>query len=265
MSYIYALCHPHTNEIRYVGKARDLNKRYSQHLHKSSLSKPSYKNFWVLSLLSKGLFPKMIVLDCVANTEEDNAEKYWIDELKDVGCSLTNLTLGGDGGDTCITDERKTIRSQKISNALSGNPKSFEHRKALSISKSGKQIHTEHHKEELKRKHSGTGNPFFGKSHSESSVKKIKEGAESWRGKMKQKNSGKIFNEEQLEKMASSRFNKKGKYYGVTRCGKGFRCRIHKGGRCVVQKYFSSELDAAKYWDAIIGNYFNNAPRNLEV
>lgn len=265
MSYIYALCHPHTNEIRYVGKAKDLNKRYSQHLHKSSLSKSSYKNSWILSLLSKGLFPKMVVLDYVSNLDENSAEMYWIEQLKSAGCSLTNLTLGVDGGDTCITDERKASRSQKISNALSKNPKSIEHRKALSISKSGKQIHTKCHKEELKMKYSGSGNPFFGKRHSAASVKKIKEGAESWRGKMKQQNGGNIFNEEQLEKMSKNRFNKKGKYYGVSRYKNGFRCRIYKGGKCVVSKSFSSEIDAASYWDVVIGNYFDNAPRNLEV
>lgn len=63
---------------------------------------------------------------------------------------------------------------QSISKGLKGKPKSEEHKKKLSLSKIGKKQSIEHI-EKKKIIFSGSGNPMFGKNHSENSRKKISE------------------------------------------------------------------------------------------
>lgn len=96
--YIYTLSHPITNEIRYVGKTNNISKRYSAHLKDKS---KSYKNSWIKSLLNEDLLPIIEVLE-EFNNELDcyNAEKYWIEQLKIWGFDLTNLQMGGIGGNS---------------------------------------------------------------------------------------------------------------------------------------------------------------------
>lgn len=90
---IYALCHPETYEVRYIGKTVDLLGRYSNHCCFEGGSGP-HANAWVKSF--RPLKPIMIELETV---EDDwiEAEMFWIAYMRSLGARLTNHTLGGEG------------------------------------------------------------------------------------------------------------------------------------------------------------------------
>lgn len=125
--YIYALCHPDTDEIRYVGKTiSNPHARLLAHLREARSSRgPSHKRNWIRKLLKQGKTPTVRTLECGEWASEVICEKeiYWIAFLKDQGCRLTNATKGGDGGaneaflanaKTMWTEEMRQKHSQKM-------------------------------------------------------------------------------------------------------------------------------------------------------
>lgn len=96
MNYIYALADPITDNICYVGKTNNLNKRKSEHNYLNR-EISSHKKNWIQKLKKNGLSPNLIVLDEV---DEDWIywESYWIAQMRTWGFDLLNHTNGGDGG-----------------------------------------------------------------------------------------------------------------------------------------------------------------------
>src|SRR5688500_15849071 len=95
MGYVYCLIDPRSDQIRYVGRAANLEKRYRDHHSPSRLRTPTHKNYWIRSLMKENLRARMFVLE---ETEDFvGAEKWWIHHLSREGFSLTNQTVGGDG------------------------------------------------------------------------------------------------------------------------------------------------------------------------
>lgn len=120
MIYIYTLSHPITNEVRYVGKTINVNRRFKQHLHDKRCS---HKASWVKSLKNEGLKPIMTILEtCSDNWQE--REIYWMSQYD----NLTNLKKGG-GIDYVRTTSEET--KQKISQANLGKPKTSEHKEKI--------------------------------------------------------------------------------------------------------------------------------------
>jgi len=119
MVTIYALLDPRDNQIRYIGKAKNLKKRVIEHL---KLRERTYKNNWLKSIVALGLKPKVKVLEIVNDDDWQDKERYYIKYYKDLGCRLTNMTEGGEGID--FTD----VIRQKISKANKGRKPS---RKAI--------------------------------------------------------------------------------------------------------------------------------------
>ena len=109
--YIYTLAHPTTNnEIRYVGKTINLNRRYKQHLYDK---RTSHKASWVKSLKNQGLKPILTVIEeCTEHNWEDR-EKCWITQFD----NLTNLY---DGGGTHYVPTTKEDTKAKISKIHKG-------------------------------------------------------------------------------------------------------------------------------------------------
>lgn len=112
LGYIYALRDPRTSEVRYIGKAKDVQRRARCHLMDSYLSKEdTYKARWIRTLLRQGLEPVATVLCEVLDGEDINAaERHWISVGRNLGWPLTNATEGGDGGNTGVhvwTEEQK--------------------------------------------------------------------------------------------------------------------------------------------------------------
>lgn len=101
MAYIYALCEPDTGEIRYIGKAVDVERRLRGHLSDSELARvaKTRKAKWLRSVLARGLEPVVQILEEAPAELIDEAERHWIARYAGSG-RLTNGTPGGTGGDT---------------------------------------------------------------------------------------------------------------------------------------------------------------------
>lgn len=96
--YIYTLTDPISNEIKYVGKTRDLKNRFYRHLSSYYLKESwTPKNKWILNLKNNNLKPLMEILDIGDEYNIDSLEIYWISQLKAWGIKLKNETVGGDG------------------------------------------------------------------------------------------------------------------------------------------------------------------------
>ena len=94
--YIYTLEDPITSEVRYVGKANNIQQRYKSHLNKARKHQIHKKN-WIKSLKNKKLKPIVEVIDIVPIEEWIFWETYWISQIKAWGFNLINYTNGGDG------------------------------------------------------------------------------------------------------------------------------------------------------------------------
>lgn len=96
MVYIYGLKDPRDYQIKYIGKASDINKRYKQHIENYT-NKKSLKSSWVLSLLRSGLLPILEIVEICDESKWQEREQYWIKYYKELGFDLKNMTNGGDG------------------------------------------------------------------------------------------------------------------------------------------------------------------------
>lgn len=95
--YIYSLKDPITNQIRYIGKTTNIQKRYYYHCSKYHLeNENTHRSNWIKSLLKKELKPIIEIIEECYNWQE--REIYWIKYYKDLNYDLCNHTIGGDGG-----------------------------------------------------------------------------------------------------------------------------------------------------------------------
>lgn len=129
LNYIYTLIDPLTNQIRYVGKSIDVDRRLKGHLSEARRGKKDHKNRWIASLLKKNCVPIIKVIDICGHDWKER-ETYWISKFNADGCSLTNSKLGGDGLEPCDESRRK------MSEAKKGKPPSNKGKKT---SEEGKQ------------------------------------------------------------------------------------------------------------------------------
>ena len=139
---VYALIDPRTDEVRYVGKTvRTAHRRLRRHLAESYLAADTHKDRWLRVLTRAGLQPGIVVLQrCSSLTELADSERAHISRLKAAGVSLTNGTDGGDGiGGWKHTPESR----EKIRRALSGKPKSPQHRRNSGLAHRGRKASPE--------------------------------------------------------------------------------------------------------------------------
>jgi hypothetical protein len=97
MSYpvaIYGLFDPRTGELRYVGKAVDVDKRLKGHLREDRRKTPLYS--WIDSLRECGLSPEMSVICTCSVGDWQEVERDQIAEARLRGERLLNLADGGD-------------------------------------------------------------------------------------------------------------------------------------------------------------------------
>lgn len=89
---IYALTDPETGDVRYVGQARNIHKRYRQHCNLNGCAKLP-KNRWAAKLARQGAEPGLKVLEETADL--DAREIHWIQLLRSQGAKLMNVAEGG--------------------------------------------------------------------------------------------------------------------------------------------------------------------------
>jgi len=88
---IYVLEDPITNEVRYVGHTVDADQRWKGHLSQRDHGPKSHKNIWLKELGSRGLVPRMAIIDpAVPHEVCGEVEQQWIDYFKSRGCDLLN-------------------------------------------------------------------------------------------------------------------------------------------------------------------------------
>lgn len=119
-TFIYGLIDPRTDQLRYVGKANDPTVRRYQHVCASQLNPRTHKNHWVKSLIKDGLKPEMTILEEVSSDDWEEAEVFWIQYMRFLGCKLVNSVAGGIGGNSPSAETR-----EKIGAASRGKPRQF--------------------------------------------------------------------------------------------------------------------------------------------
>lgn len=143
---IYGLLDPRTQECRYVGKAKNAQKRLKEHFGKRALQRHTHFTQWIKSLKNKGLFPDIVILEETNSVNWKEAEIFWIGYMKFLGAKLTNGTSGGQGGDLSVEARekqatalrgRKRILSPehraKITAANQARAKTAEWRRKISV------------------------------------------------------------------------------------------------------------------------------------
>lgn len=91
---IYALIDPRDQSIRYIGKANDPAKRLASHL-KDSLHRDTPVYRWIRKLASAGMAPEMEVIVVCKLDDWQTAERLAIEEARNAGIRLLNVTAGG--------------------------------------------------------------------------------------------------------------------------------------------------------------------------
>ena len=96
--YIYTLKDPNTNEIKYIGKTKNLKNRLQRHHQNNYLQHWwTHKNIWLNKLIKNNQKAIIEELDIGDENNINSLEIYWIAQFKQWGFNLTNITEGGDG------------------------------------------------------------------------------------------------------------------------------------------------------------------------
>ena len=163
---IYALKHPDTLEVRYVGKTVvSLSRRLGNHVANAKGSKHNvHLSNWILKILAMGKRPIIELIEECDHSIWQEREKYWISQYS----NLINLTLGGDGCEGFFHSEevKEKLRQAKLgvkhteefkiqmSKRLKGVALSEEHKAKIGASNRGKKASLETRKK-LSESHKG--------------------------------------------------------------------------------------------------------------
>ncbi len=89
---IYILIDPESNEVKYVGKSNNPQRRFGRHLSRNTNAR---KQQWLNSLKDKSLTPELLIIDVVNVLEWEFWEYHYINLYKSWGFNLLNLQEGG--------------------------------------------------------------------------------------------------------------------------------------------------------------------------
>jgi len=132
--YIYALCEPCGEAVRYVGQSTKPAHRYEGHLKEKART---HKVHWIQSVLAQGKKPVLKILDTISDCTEkqwQKAERFWINKMAGLGHRLTNADPGGIGT-TMSFDTRRRIAETLKGRKRPEISKMFTGRKASSLAK----------------------------------------------------------------------------------------------------------------------------------
>lgn len=137
--FIYVLNDPITGIVRYCGQTLNPDTRLNEHLSISKRKK-WHCACWIKSLTSKNLRPIMEILDVVPDTEADFWEREYIQNFRERGFDLTNITPGGNTGPSRLGHKHSPEARRKIGAGWRGKkrpPFSAEWREKISLAKKG--------------------------------------------------------------------------------------------------------------------------------
>ena len=93
-SVIYALVHPVTNEVRYIGKTVNPRKRYHHHAQDNTSRHRAVCRWWD-QLEAEGMRPVMCIIASVVGEDWESVERALIAQYREDGSQLLNMTDGG--------------------------------------------------------------------------------------------------------------------------------------------------------------------------
>jgi hypothetical protein len=127
-TFIYSIS-DEKGRIRYIGKSKNPKNRLNGHIReKSNL----HKFNWIGSIINRGFYPIVEILDEVPEEEWQFWEKYWISQFKQWGFKLLNISEGGDGINSGHKFSKKTL--MKMRKAKLGIKLSLTHKSKISKS-----------------------------------------------------------------------------------------------------------------------------------
>lgn len=215
MDFIYALVDPRDNQIRYIGKTDNPERRLAMHMRDKDIC---HRTNWLKGLIAVGSKPAMTIIEEVAEGQSwEDRERHWIAHYRSLGCKLTNMTDGGEQGPDCtgkklpkseqwrknitamLTERNKSPKMREISRQSGlknkGRKKSQEtiekHRQWMT----GRKIHTDETKKALaERNKTRDYNPDIMKNNSRELWDDPVKGSEM-RAKLIERNKSKEFRE----------------------------------------------------------------------
>lgn len=223
-TFIYALKDPTTGLVRYIGKADRPDRRLSVHL---ASKEKGHRTNWIKSLVDRGLRPELEIVDEVPFEEWPMWEIAYIENFRELGYPLTNLTVGGEGS-LCPSPETRKKLTEKL---LGRIPTSCHREKtSKSVKQSWDRLSPEEKALRVKAQ-KDAGFTLAGVPQTE-----------------KQKESLRIFNTGKKTKNSPS------KYIGVFRNNqsptKKWRALIYQHNKQTHLGSFETEIEAARAYDA---------------
>lgn len=128
--FIYTLSDPDTNEIRYIGKTKNIENRYNRHIQKCYLDKygkNTYKSNWIKSLIKINKKPIIEILDEGDKYNINDLEIYWISQFKSWGFRLTNMSEGGEIGVDWTGRKHSILSKERMRNSHNIRNKNIVH------------------------------------------------------------------------------------------------------------------------------------------
>lgn len=119
--FIYALCDPNTEAVRYIGWTYDVKRRLAQHRQRA-LSETTHKANWLNRLRALGFSPEVTILES-GDKSWAKAEQRWIAYYRAMGNDLVNATNGGEGvpGIVFSVETREKMAQAKRGRKLPGD------------------------------------------------------------------------------------------------------------------------------------------------
>jgi len=94
VSGIYALLCPDTKEVRYIGKSKNIKKRFKS--HRGTARTENYPvSMWVVKMRDAGKKPLIKILEQVGGKEINGSEIIFISYFREKGARLLNIHAGG--------------------------------------------------------------------------------------------------------------------------------------------------------------------------